>query len=44
MGVTEILQNVTTSSYSAIANSHTLEVTTARNNSSQSDLSSLVVV
>jgi hypothetical protein len=36
-------QLVTTSNYSAIANSHTLQFTTSRTRSSQSDVSSPVV-
>jgi hypothetical protein len=43
-GFIEHLQIVTTNNYSAIANSHTLQFTTARINSSQSAVSSLVVV
>jgi hypothetical protein len=39
----EHLQIVTTSSYSAIANSHTLQFTPARTKSSQSAVSSPVV-
>jgi hypothetical protein len=38
-----ILQNVT-SGYSALANSHTVQFTTARNNSSQSTASAPVIV
>jgi hypothetical protein len=37
------LQIVTTSNYSAIANSHTLQFTTACTKSSQSAVSSLIV-
>jgi hypothetical protein len=37
------LQSVTTSNYSAIANSHTLQFTTTRTKSSQSAVSSPVV-
>jgi superfamily I DNA and RNA helicase len=44
VGFTEHLQNVITNNYSAIANSHTLQLTTARTKSSQSAVSSLVVV
>jgi hypothetical protein len=43
IGFTEHLQIVTTSHYSAIANSHTLQFTTARIKSSQSVVSSQVV-
>jgi hypothetical protein len=42
IGFTELLQNVTTSNYSAIANSHTLHFTVADTNSSQSAVSSPV--
>jgi hypothetical protein len=41
-GFTESLQIVTTCTYSAIANSHTLQFTTARTKSSQSAVSSPV--
>jgi hypothetical protein len=44
IGFVEILQNVSTSNYSAIANSHTQRITTARNKSSRSAVSSPVVV
>jgi hypothetical protein len=40
----EHLQIATTSNYSAIANSHTQQLTTARTMSSQSAASSLVVI
>jgi hypothetical protein len=43
IGYIELLQSITTSNYSAIANSHTLQFTTARTKSSQSAVSSLVV-
>jgi hypothetical protein len=43
IGFTELLQNVTTSKYSAVANSHTLQFTTARTKYSQSAVSSSVV-
>jgi hypothetical protein len=43
IGFTEHLQNVTTSNYSAITNSHTLQFTRARTKSSQSAVSSPVV-
>jgi hypothetical protein len=43
IGFTEQLQIVTTSNYSAIANSHTLKFTTARTKSSQSAVSLPVV-
>jgi hypothetical protein len=43
-GFTEHLQIVTTSNYSAVANSHTLQFTTARTNSSQSAMFSPVAV
>jgi hypothetical protein len=42
-GLIEHLQNVTTCNYSATANSHTLQFTTARTKSSQSTISSPVV-
>jgi hypothetical protein len=42
IGFIGLLQNVTTSNYSAIVNSHTQQFTTARTKSSQSALSSLV--
>jgi hypothetical protein len=41
MGFTDHLQNVIASTYSAVANSHTLQFTTARNEPSQSPVSSL---
>jgi hypothetical protein len=44
IGFIERLQIVTTSNYSVIANSHTLQFTTARTTSSQSSSSSPVVV
>jgi hypothetical protein len=45
LGFFEHLQNVTTSNYSAVAKSHTLQFTTARTTkSSQSTVSSPVVV
>jgi hypothetical protein len=40
IGFIEILQNVTTSNYSAIANSHILEVIRARTKPSRSAVSS----
>jgi hypothetical protein len=43
IGFIEHLQIVTTSNYSNIANSHTLQLTTARTKSSQSAVSSLNV-
>jgi hypothetical protein len=43
IGFTEHLQIITTSNYSAIANSHILQFTTARTKSSQSDVHSPVV-
>jgi hypothetical protein len=43
IGFTELLQNVTTNNYSANANSHTLQFTTARTKISQSAVSSPVV-
>jgi hypothetical protein len=43
IGFTEHLQIVTTSNYSAIANSHTLQLTSACTKSSQSTVSSPVV-
>jgi hypothetical protein len=44
IGFTKHLQITTTSNYSAIANSHTLQFTIAHAKSSQSAVSSLVVV
>jgi hypothetical protein len=44
IGFIEHLHNVTTSNYSAIANSHNLQLNTARNEPSQSAVSSPVVV
>jgi hypothetical protein len=44
IGVTDHLQIVTTSNCSAIANSHTLQFTTARTKSSQSAVPSPAVV
>jgi hypothetical protein len=44
IGFIELLQIVTTSNYSAIANSHTQQFTTARTKSSQFAVSSPVVV
>jgi hypothetical protein len=41
--IIEFLLIVTTSNYSAIANSHTQQFTTARTKASQSPVSSLVV-
>jgi hypothetical protein len=43
IGFVEHLQIITTSNYSAVANSHTLQFTTACTKSSQSDVSSPVV-
>jgi hypothetical protein len=43
IGFTELLRNVTTSNYSAIAISHTLQFTTARTKSSQYVVSSRLV-
>jgi hypothetical protein len=43
IGFTEHFQIITTSNYSAIANSHTLQFTTTRTKSSQSAVSSPVL-
>jgi hypothetical protein len=43
IGFTELLQNVTTNKYSANANWHTLQFTTACTRSSQSDVSLPIV-
>jgi hypothetical protein len=42
IGFIELLQNITTSNYSAVANSRTLQFTTAHTRSSQSAVSSPV--
>jgi hypothetical protein len=44
IGFIEILKNINTSNYSAIANSHTLKFTTAHSKSFQSAMPSPVVV